>query len=109
MITPNLLGADTPGAKAAAAASAAAASNVELRKRTIEAAMDNTSGLETPVAGVGLAAGQLFRVLPERQVPLQPTAMLGSTHTYDVTGVTGAARGEEVGFHRVIPLNINCI
>ena len=63
--------------------------------------MDNTSGLETPAPGTGLGAGQLYRVLPERETSLQPTAMMGSTRVYDVTGVAGAPRGEEVSlsFH----------
>lgn len=83
-------------AAAAAAVGAANPSNIELRKRTIEAAMDNASGFETPAPGTGLAAGQLYRVLPERETTLQPSAMVGSTRVYDVTGVTGAPRGEEV-------------
>lgn len=102
LITPSgavssVIGAETPGAIAAAAVgSVNATSNIELRKRSIEAAMDNPSGLETPAPGTGLGAGQLYRVLPERETPLQPTAMMGSTRVYDVEGVTGAPRGEEV-------------
>ncbi|EUB61189.1 Splicing factor 3B subunit 2 [Echinococcus granulosus] len=97
LITPSgavssVIGAETP---AAAAVGAANPSNIELRKRTIEAAMDNADGFETPAPGTGLAAGQLYRVLPERETALQPSAMLGSTRVYDVTGVTGAPRGEE--------------
>ncbi|KAL5970398.1 Splicing factor 3B subunit 2 [Taenia solium] len=101
LITPSgavssVIGAETPAVAAAAAAVGAAnPSNIELRKRTIEAAMDNASGFETPAPGTGLAAGQLYRVLPERETTLQPSAMLGSTRVYDVTGVTGAPRGEE--------------
>lgn len=79
-----------------ATAASASAANIELRKRKIEAAMDNPSGFETPAPGTGLSAGQLYRVLPEKETSLQPDAMLGSTRVYDVTGVTGAPRGEEV-------------
>ncbi|KAM7536780.1 hypothetical protein Aperf_G00000080753 [Anoplocephala perfoliata] len=82
-------------ATVAASVVSANASNIELRKRKIEAAMDNPSGFETPAPGTGLSAGQLYRVLPEKETALQPDAMLGSTRVYDVTGVTGAPRGEE--------------
>ncbi|VDM33668.1 unnamed protein product [Hydatigera taeniaeformis] len=102
LITPSgavssVIGAETPATVAAAAAAVGTTntSNIELRKRTIEAAMDNASGFETPAPGTGLAAGQLYRVLPERETALQPSAMVGSTRVYDVTGVTGAPRGEE--------------
>ncbi|VDD84011.1 unnamed protein product [Mesocestoides corti] len=92
LITPSgatSVGLDTPSATAMTNA------NIELRKRTIEQAMDNQSGLETPAVGTGLSAGQLYRVLPEKETNIQPTAMIGSTRVYDVTGVTGAPRGEE--------------
>lgn len=88
----SVIGTESVGAVAAAGN----ATNIELRKRKIEAAMDNPSGFETPTPGTGLSAGQLYRVLPEKETALQPDAMLGSTRVYDVTGVTGAARGEEV-------------
>nr|VZI24089.1 unnamed protein product [Spirometra erinaceieuropaei] len=68
--------------------------SIELRKKTIEEAMERQSGFATPT-GTGLAAGQLYRVLPERETNIQAPAMLGSTKLYDVTGVTGAPRGEE--------------
>ncbi|BHF80936.1 Splicing factor 3B subunit 2 [Sparganum proliferum] len=68
--------------------------SIELRKKTIEEAMEKQSGFATPT-GTGLAAGQLYRVLPERETNIQAPAMLGSTKLYDVTGVTGAPRGEE--------------
>ncbi|VDL99524.1 unnamed protein product [Schistocephalus solidus] len=68
--------------------------SIELRKKTIEEAMEKQSGFATP-SGTGLAAGQLYRVLPERETNIQAPAMLGSTKLYDVTGVTGAPRGEE--------------
>ncbi|VDL57734.1 unnamed protein product [Hymenolepis diminuta] len=87
----SVIGTESVGAVTAAAN----ATNIELRKRKIEAAMDNPSGFETPTPGTGLSAGQLYRVLPEKETALQPDAMLGSTRVYDVTGVTGAARGEE--------------
>lgn len=92
LITPNV-GIETPAASAAAAAAAA---NIELRKRTIEQAMDNSSGLEASNPASGLAAGQLYRVLPERETAVDRSAMLGSTRVYDTAGVTGAPRGDEV-------------
>ncbi len=72
------------------------AANIELRKRTIEQAMDNQSGVEISNAASGLGAGQLYRVLPERETNVQQSAMVGSTRVYDTTGVAGAPRGEEV-------------
>lgn len=91
----SVTGMESTGVIAASVASANA-NNIELRKRKIEAAMDNPSGFETPAPGTGLSAGQLYRVLPEKETALQPDAMLGSTRVYDVTGVTGAPHGEEV-------------
>ncbi|OON18772.1 hypothetical protein X801_05369 [Opisthorchis viverrini] len=63
-------------------------STIELRKKTIEEAMEDSTGLVTPSA-------QLYRVLPERETGLQPNALMGSTKLYDVTGATGAQRGIE--------------
>ncbi|KAF6774766.1 hypothetical protein AHF37_06612 [Paragonimus kellicotti] len=64
-------------------------STIELRKKTIEEAMEDSTGLVTPSA-------QLYRVLPECETGLQANALMGSTKLYDVTGVTGATRGLEV-------------
>ncbi|KAF8563302.1 hypothetical protein P879_06952 [Paragonimus westermani] len=63
-------------------------STIELRKKTIEEAMEDSTGLVTPSA-------QLYRVLPECETGLQANALMGSTKLYDVTGVTGATRGLE--------------
>lgn len=73
--------------------------NIELRKKTIEEAMDNESGV--PSSGqsggvVGLGARQLCRVLPERSTNVQASAIVGSTKLYDVTGVPNPQRGDEV-------------
>ncbi|CAH8444954.1 unnamed protein product [Heterobilharzia americana] len=63
-------------------------SMIELRKKTIEEAMEDSTGLVTP-------STQLYRVLPETETNLQPNALMGSTKLYDVAGVTGAQRGIE--------------
>ncbi|KAA3680313.1 splicing factor 3B subunit 2 [Paragonimus westermani] len=63
-------------------------STIELRKKTIEEAMEDSTGLVTPSA-------QLYRVLPECETGLQANALMGSTKLYDVTGVTGVTRGLE--------------
>ncbi|KAA0186151.1 Splicing factor 3B subunit 2 [Fasciolopsis buskii] len=63
-------------------------STIELRKKTIEEAMEDSTGLVTPSA-------QLYRVLPERETGLQQAALMGSNKLYDVSGITGAARGIE--------------
>ncbi|VDN97148.1 unnamed protein product [Rodentolepis nana] len=89
-VVSSVIGAESVGAVAASANTA----NIELRKRKIEAAMDNPSGFETPTPGTGLAAGQLYRVLPEKETALQPDAMLASTRVYDVAQVTGATHEE---------------
>lgn len=69
-------------------------SMIELRKKTIEEAMEDSTGLVTP-------STQLYRILPETETNLQPNALMGSTKLYDVAGVTGAQRGIEVSilFH----------
>ncbi|XP_026462141.1 splicing factor 3B subunit 2-like [Ctenocephalides felis] len=51
---------------------------IELRKKKIENDMD---GEETPV---------LYQVLPERRTDRIGSAMMGSTHVYDMTGAGGA-------------------
>ncbi|CAH8436414.1 unnamed protein product [Schistosoma turkestanicum] len=63
-------------------------SMIELRKKTIEEAMEDSTGLVTP-------STQLYRILPETETNLQPNALMGSTKLYDVAGVTGAQRGIE--------------
>ncbi|CAH8834731.1 unnamed protein product [Trichobilharzia szidati] len=63
-------------------------SMIELRKKTIEEAMEDSTGLVTP-------STQLYRILPETETNLQPNALMGSTKLYDVAGVTGAPRGIE--------------
>ncbi|CAL8088992.1 unnamed protein product [Calicophoron daubneyi] len=63
-------------------------STIELRKKTIEDAMEDSTGLVTPSA-------QLYRILPEHETGLQSTALMGSSKLYDVGGVTGAQRGIE--------------
>ncbi|TRZ06522.1 hypothetical protein HGM15179_020585 [Zosterops borbonicus] len=50
---------------------------IELRKKKIEEAMD---GSETP---------QLFTVVPEKRTATVGTAMMGSTHIYDMSAVMG--------------------
>lgn len=64
-------------------------STIELRKKTIEEAMEDSTGLVTPSA-------QLYRVLPEFDTGVQSNVLMGSTKLYDVTGATGAPRGSEV-------------
>lgn len=54
--------------------------------------MEDSTGLVTPSA-------QLYRVLPERETGLQQAALMGSNKLYDVSGITGAARGIEVNLH----------
>jgi splicing factor 3B subunit 2 len=47
-------------------------------------------GMETPAAGIelrkGLAPGQLFTVLEQRQVSVGKSGILGSSHAYDIGG-----------------------
>ncbi|XP_056158043.1 splicing factor 3B subunit 2 isoform X2 [Lampris incognitus] len=80
--TPADSGLITPGGFSSVPAGMETPELIELRKKKIEEAMD---GNETP---------QLFTVLPERRTGSVGTAMMGSTHIYDISG---AMAGRKVG------------
>ncbi|XP_066040610.1 LOW QUALITY PROTEIN: splicing factor 3B subunit 2 [Chamaea fasciata] len=67
----------TPGGFSSVPAGMETPELMELRKKKIEEAMD---GSETP---------QLFTVVPEKRTAIVGTAMMGSTHIYDMSAVTG--------------------
>ncbi|MBN3326535.1 SF3B2 factor, partial [Atractosteus spatula] len=74
--TPADSGLITPGGLSSVPAGMETPELIELRKKKIEELMD---GNETP---------QLFTVLPERRAASVGTAMMASTHIYDVSGVS---------------------
>ncbi|KAJ8007532.1 hypothetical protein DPEC_G00095000 [Dallia pectoralis] len=80
--TPADSGLITPGGFSSVPAGMETPELIELRKKKIEEAMD---GNETP---------QLFTVLPERRTGAVGTAMMASTHIYDVSG---AMAGRKAG------------
>ncbi|KAM8793776.1 splicing factor 3B subunit 2 [Eudromia elegans] len=86
-VTPADSGLITPGGFSSVPAGMETPELIELRKKKIEEAMD---GSETP---------QLFTVVPEKRTATVGSAMMGSTHIYDVAAVTGrrAAPGEAGG------------
>ncbi|TRZ20881.1 hypothetical protein HGM15179_006216 [Zosterops borbonicus] len=87
---PEETGLITPGGFSSEPAGMETPELIELRKKKIEEAMD---GSETP---------QLFTVVPEKRTAIVGTAMMGSSHTYDLSVVTAlkglvtAAQGVEV-------------
>ncbi|XP_069036544.1 splicing factor 3B subunit 2 isoform X2 [Lepisosteus oculatus] len=84
--TPADSGLITPGGLSSVPAGMETPELIELRKKKIEELMD---GNETP---------QLFTVLPERRAASVGTAMMASTHIYDVSGAVGgrkSAGGQE--------------
>ncbi|XP_064359715.1 splicing factor 3B subunit 2 isoform X1 [Dromaius novaehollandiae] len=76
-ITPADSGLITPGGFSSVPAGMETPELIELRKKKIEEAMD---GSETP---------QLFTVVPEKRTATVGTAMMGSTHIYDMSAVMG--------------------
>uniref|UniRef100_A0A8V5GZJ8 Uncharacterized protein n=1 Tax=Melopsittacus undulatus TaxID=13146 RepID=A0A8V5GZJ8_MELUD len=76
-ITPADSGLITPGGFSSVPAGMETPELIELRKKKIEEAMD---GSETP---------QLFTVVPEKRTATVGTAMMGSTHIYDMSAVLG--------------------
>ncbi|XP_059574397.1 splicing factor 3B subunit 2 isoform X2 [Alligator mississippiensis] len=74
-VTPADSGLITPGGFSSVPAGMETPELIELRKKKIEEAMD---GSETP---------QLFTVLPEKRTATVGTAMMGSTHIYDMSTV----------------------
>ncbi|XP_030825809.1 splicing factor 3B subunit 2 [Camarhynchus parvulus] len=76
-ITPADSGLITPGGFSSVPAGMESPELIELRKKKIEEAMD---GSETP---------QLFTVVPEKRTATVGTAMMGSTHIYDMSAVMG--------------------
>uniref|UniRef100_A0A673BB98 PSP proline-rich domain-containing protein n=1 Tax=Sphaeramia orbicularis TaxID=375764 RepID=A0A673BB98_9TELE len=82
--TPADSGLITPGGFSSVPAGMETPELIELRKKKIEEAMD---GNETP---------QLFTVLPERRTGPVGSAMMASTHIYDMSGVRGRQESQGV-------------
>ncbi|XP_058871887.1 splicing factor 3B subunit 2-like isoform X2 [Acipenser ruthenus] len=94
-ITPADSGLITPGGFTSVPAGMETPELIELRKKKIEEAMD---GNETP---------QLFTVLPEKRPASVGTAMMGSTHIYDVSSAVsrkGASAQELQGVEVALTL-----
>lgn len=89
----NSVSKDVEAAKAAASVPGAAAAGAA----NLPGVMSVPAGLETPAQGIelrkGLAPGQLFTVLEQKNIAVGKDGLMGSSHVYDVG--TGAERAND--------------